>query len=111
MVGYDRQAAFKEVEPLLSEEELTEVEEEGNIPKHDYLTELYGEFEEISKECIAEHVETIGLLTAMKEKENCESTLVFINGLIRQSIELVEISRKEILNDRKTLAGLKRVSR
>ena len=116
MAGYDRQAVLKEIEPYLSEEELENIEEqarlerEGSIPKHDYLAELYGAFEGISRDCMTEQTEAIGLLTAMREKEDREEILETISRQIRQGVRAIEESRKEILHDRKTLAELKRIS-
>jgi len=116
MDGYSRGMVFREVEPYLSDEDLAEVKEQerrdafGNIPEHDYLTELYQAFEGISRDCMAEHVEAIGLLTAMRENEDREEVLDMINRQIRQGVRAIEKSRKEILHDRETLAELKRIS-
>jgi len=116
MVGYNRGMVFREVEPYLSDEELSEVKEqerqeaEGNIPKQDHLTQLYEAFEGISMDCMAQHVEAIGLFTAIREKEDREDILVMINSQIREGIWATEKSRKEILHDRETLAELKRIS-
>jgi len=114
--GYDRAVAMREVESLLSEEERAEIAEqerreiEGNIPRHDHLGELYGEFERISAERIADETAMIGILTAMREEEGPGEAFDRLTRQIRGSMEIIREQRKEILHDRETAAELKRVS-
>ncbi len=118
MAGYNhRGMVFLEVKDLLSEEELIEVaqqerqEREGNIPKRDFLTELYQEFENISAERMTDETETIGILTAIKEGEDREEILRLIANQIQKSVTTISEQREAILHDRKTAAELKRISR
>jgi len=115
MVGYDRQTAFKEVEPYLSEKERAEFaeqerqEQEGNIPKHDYLRELYREFEHNSMEYMQTLTELVGIEVALMEGADRDIQDP-VRSLIDQDTRKIESLRKEILHDRKTVAELKRIS-
>jgi hypothetical protein len=116
MVGYNRQAVFKEIEPLLSEEERAEIaererqEREGNIPRHDCLTELYQEYERENREHMQILTELIGIDVALMEGASPEMQGI-IRGLIAEDMSTIETLRKDILNDRKTVAELKRLQR
>jgi len=116
MIGSNRQTAFKEVEPLLSEKERAEIaeqerqEREGNIPKSDYVGELYGEYERINTEYMQILTESIGIEVALMEGASPEMQEL-IRGLIAEEINKIESLRKEILNDRETARELKRLQR
>jgi hypothetical protein len=115
-VGFNRQAAFKEVEPYLTGQELAEVreqerqEQEGNSPRSDYLGELYGEFERESREYMQILTESIGIEVALMEGAEPDMREL-IRGLIAADTNKIESLRKEILNDRATLTELKRLQR
>jgi len=108
---------MREVEPLLSEEERAEIaeqerqEREGNIPRHDYLGELYGEFEKISTERIADETAMIGILTAMREAEGPGEAFDRLTRQIREGMEIFKEQREEILHDRETARELKNLQR
>lgn len=115
MVGYNRQAVFKEIEPLLSEEERAEIvererqEREENIPRHDYLTELYQEYERENREHMQILTESIGIEVALMEGASPEMQDI-IRRLIKEDTRMIEALRKEILHDRETLTELKKLS-
>ncbi|MBN1226341.1 MAG: hypothetical protein JXA79_05070 [Deltaproteobacteria bacterium] len=116
MAGYNRGMVFKEVSDLLSEEELAEIaeterqEREGKIPKGDYLTELYLEFEHNNMDYLRTLTESVGIAVTMMEDQDVDRRDM-LRSLIEQDTQKIEILRKEILNDRETLAELKRLSR
>lgn len=116
MVGYDRQAVFEEVLPFLTEQELAGVREQekqektGNIPKSDYVTELYQEYEQINTEYMQILTESIGIEVALAEGAEPDMQEL-IRGLIAEDKNKIESLRKEILNDRATVTELKRLQR
>ncbi len=116
MVGNNRQEAFKEVAPFLSEKERAEVaekerqEREGNIPKSDYVGELYREYERESREHMQVLTELIGIEVALAEGAEPDMQEL-IRGLIAEDMNTIETLRKEILNDRETARELKKLSR
>jgi hypothetical protein len=112
MAGYNhRGMVFREVEHYLSEEELIEVaqqerqETEGNIPKHDYLKELYGEFEQNSMEYMQTLTELVSIQVALMESADRDIQDT-VRSLIDQDTRKIESLRKEILHDRQTLTLL-----
>lgn len=116
MVGSERAATFQEVLPYLSDEERAAVaeqerrEREGNIPRHDCLTELYQEYERDNREYMQILTESIGIEVALMEGASPEMQGI-IRGLITADTNKVEALRKEILHDRETLTELKRLRR
>lgn len=115
MVGYDHQTAFKEIESYLSERERVEImefdrqEAEGNIPKRDYLTELYQEFERDNTGHMRILTELVGVEVALME--GADPTMRdTISALINQDTSMIETLRKEILHGRETVTELKRLS-
>ena len=101
MAGYNhRGMVFREVEPYLSEEELIEVaqqerqETEENIPKHDYLKELYGEFEQNSMEYMQTLTELVSIQVALMESADRDIQDT-VRSLIDQDTRKIESLRKE----------------
>ena len=75
----------------------------------EYLEDLYRECENIELDYIRTLTASIGLLTAIREKETDPAKQRRLNSLINHETMMIELKRREIVDDRNTIAGFKEI--
>ena len=115
MVGAERAEIKKEVEDLLTEEEIRvcieeeRIEKYGNIPQINFVEDLYKVFFDLDMQIIRDVGDDLGFMKKLKESSP-DSDLALIDDVISHLVNEMEMIFREAENDRGKITEAQRLS-